>query len=334
MGDIHHLGQLQLDHIVPVEEAALRVRQGSTTSGRLLVALARGRSSLPGRAGFVTAVLLLLVAQSAWAQPMDGGGGTRPGTDGGAICPNYDGGPGPGSCCTNDIDCLGCGWVCSWPRGHFCIPSMEGDPGWCSQDSDCACAGQVCSGTHCTPAANPQCICNSDCPEGLVCNQFTFTCLPQPTPGTLSCTEYYGICGCGFQCGAGTNGPCQAQGDLFPPECASDVDCNVCETGKVCVFNPASPTGQFTCSTAYFDAGWCLHSLGGSSTGGGSAGSTSGGSSTGGEMGDGGKPDGGSSAGGCSCGGTRPAGSEPLALLALGLLLVARGQRRARLSRS
>ena len=282
----------------------------SLTSGDLSGPSGRGQSSLGLLVSSAKSLLLLSVAAigslgSAQTRP-DGG---RPGTDGGAFC-FYDGGP--GGCCTNDSDCLGCGWVCSWRRGGYCIPSMEGDPGHCTVDGDCACAGQHCSVDHCAPAASPACACNSDCPSGEVCDQLTFACHAQPA----SCSTLFGSCGCGFLCGS-TQGRCVAQGNWFPPECASDLDCNVCETGKICRFNPNSPLGQFTCVEA--DGGWCPHSGGGADGG---QGNGDGGS-------DGGASGLGPAASGCGC--DLPAPSpDGSSLLAFGLGLVALGSRRGR----
>ena len=263
---------------------------------------------------------LFVSGGTALAQPRPDGG--RPGTDGGSFC-IIDGGP--GGCCTNDSDCLGCGWVCSWARGGYCIPSMEGDPGHCVQDADCACSGQTCaSNDHCTPAANPECACNSDCPSGQICDQLSFTCKPQPS----SCTLLFGSCGCGFFCNA-KPGTCVAQGSYIPPECLGDLDCNVCETGSICVFNPHSPIGQFTCVLPG-DGGWCHHSLGGGTTGGAPTGGGSSGGTTGSSVG----TDGGASgpgAGGCGC---RSAGPSGVASAALGLLAIAWLKRRRRCSRA
>src|SRR5271165_6519380 len=57
--------------------------------------------------------------------------------------------------CTNDIDCGGCGLICSWAvTPHVCITAADNptDPGWCGQNSDCACPGQTCVGTSCSPS--------------------------------------------------------------------------------------------------------------------------------------------------------------------------------------
>ena len=245
---------------------------------------------------------VLLLAGLANGQPRPDGG--RAGTDGGSFC-LYDGGP--GGCCANDSDCLGCGWVCSWARGGYCIPSMEGDPGHCTKDSDCACVGQSCSGNHCSPAASPACRCNADCPSGQICDQLTFSCHAQPT----SCTYLFGSCGCGFYCNADP-GVCVA-GSWLPPECASDLDCNVCETGNTCVL---SPVGLFMCTSSDGDGGWCAHSPGGGTTGGG--GSTGGSPSSGSGGGTGGSVGGTRPCAGCSSS-ARSTSLDSFVLLAMGL---------------
>lgn len=151
--------------------------------------------------------------------------------------------------CTKDLDCPGCGWVCSWSLGHICVPAMKGDPGWCSTDCDCACAGQTCLGNRCTPAPRPPCACNSDCPSGQVCDQLAFTCAPQPQ-GASCDPNLPGACGCGFHC---QNGSCVPTPQAVP-ECLTDVDCNTCGTGSIC----AIPDAGFPafCEPA-FDGGWC-----------------------------------------------------------------------------
>ncbi len=156
--------------------------------------------------------------------------------------------------CRYDIDCPACGWVCSKAQGNVCIPTLLGDPGWCAANADCACPLQTCSGNHCSPPSQTLvgCRCNSDCPNGSICDQLFFSCTNQPQPGQ-QCLGHPGECGCGFVCGGGTLNPsCWAWSD--PLECGTDADCNTCQTGNICVHpDSGMPPG---CASA--GNSWCL----------------------------------------------------------------------------
>jgi len=167
-----------------------------------------------------------------------------------------DGGPGGG--CLNDRDCGICGWVCSSLRGNVCVPAREGDPGQCAGNGGCACPGQTCMSGACTPAPNPVCGCNGDCPAGEVCDQLLFTC-HQASPAF--CGQPYDgydfgppssgpACGCNGICGGGDGGAriCEAQGTSLPSLCASDLDCGACYQGYSCLDGICTPAGT---------AGWC-----------------------------------------------------------------------------
>jgi uncharacterized protein (TIGR03382 family) len=77
--------------------------------------------------------------------------------------------------CTNDVDCGGCGLICSWDAGatqpHVCISAAAypADPGWCGTSAECACSGQTCVGTTCTPLYVDGCSACSptDCDGGV-----------------------------------------------------------------------------------------------------------------------------------------------------------------------
>jgi hypothetical protein len=203
-----------------------------------------------------------------------GDGGTRTKSTGAATTTGGSSGfgegipdGGPGGACLRDADCGICGWVCNWSRGRICVPSMEGDPGHCASDADCSCPGQACSNGTCSPPANPQCGCNSDCPAGQVCDQLLFTC---HTQNAVSCgsAPYHGwdygsvttgpSCGCGFICAGGSAAYCQTQCFFFPPECSSDMDCGACNWGWICAPDRTADGGTALkfCQPAD-GGGWC-----------------------------------------------------------------------------
>ncbi len=213
---------------------------------------------------------------------------------------------GPGGPCQRDADCHACGWVCSIPRGNICIPSREGDPGSCAVDADCACAGQSCDAGHCDPAPHLQCVCNSDCPCGQICDQLLWTCHAQPEQGTACISDEQdstGACGCGFHCNSSV-GPCYSMhgGPAVVPECLSDIDCDVCETGMICVSPPPDsglPVLDRQCRPG-FAGGWCGTPATVQAC---DAGVSDGGEVDGGLTADGGEPP-----RGCGCSGSRNAG--------------------------
>jgi hypothetical protein len=220
---------------------------------------------------------------------------------------------GPGGDCTTDRDCGSiCGWVCSVSRGNICVPAMGGDPGHCSTDGDCACSGQTCSGSVCTPPANPECACNSDCPGEQVCDQYLFVCHTQ-SADSCHVGSYHGYyfgpessgpsCGCDYTCAGGSAAPYCQPGTWIPPECSSDMDCGACHQGSICALIDGGGWGFCTEP----GAGWCHgardvspSNLG--TTTGTSGGSTAGSSSTGSSTGtsQSAAPPGGSKAAGCS----------------------------------